>query len=412
MTAAYVVGLLVIVVALVAWPGDVDRSAGIAPPPPEAAPFPAAADDRRRVPPPPPPPPPPAPRPRRTGSRVELLQQTIVSVETQGEVSTLEAVNDTLPAYLSNATGASSAGGDVHDDHEMSFVAHGIGLDALLRHQEDAPLWLDQLPQFFDVADPPAPYAVTYRTSCLPNLASQYSMTDNGVIRAARGERARPGLHGVLRSGSRPRSPRAAASQTPGWWTAITRCRRSVRHDHDAGEHRHRPAQRRACRGGGRARVVLHGRRGFRHDERGRRTRRPLVPLPAPPARRSEPGRVGRGRRLAQVHHQRPAEERVRRDHRREPLLLGPNPGFIGSDYFRAVDDSRSNDAEYVLYARARVERAGWRGGRACLAPMPSDFWVLEDTALDGKLYRTPGVTRAAAHAELLGDHPAGERRG
>ena len=24
--------------------------------------------------------------------------------------------------------------------------------------------------------------------------------------------------------------------------------------------------------------------------------------------------------------------------------------------------------------------------------PMPSDFWVLEDTALDGKLYRTPGL--------------------
>ena len=36
-TAAYVVGLLVIVVALVAWPGDVDRSGGIAPLPPEAA---------------------------------------------------------------------------------------------------------------------------------------------------------------------------------------------------------------------------------------------------------------------------------------------------------------------------------------------------------------------------------------
>ena len=174
-------GLLVIVVALVAWPGDADRRLVLAPPPPPMAPFPPPPMIVESIPPPSPPPPPPAPpRPRRTGSRW-LLQQSNSTVETYGEMSTLEAINDTLPAYLQNATGASSSGGDVYDDL-VSFTRTESDTTLFYVTREDAPLWLDQLPEFYDVADPPAPYAVTYRTGCFPNLASQYSMTDNGVI--------------------------------------------------------------------------------------------------------------------------------------------------------------------------------------------------------------------------------------
>ena len=115
---------------------------------------------------------------------MELLQQTIVSVETQGEVSTLEAVNDTLPGTCQR-DGRRRRRRRVGD--LVSFTRTESDTTLFYVTREDAPLWLDQLPQFFDVADPPAPYAVTYRTSCLPNLASQYSMTDN-VISCQPGE--------------------------------------------------------------------------------------------------------------------------------------------------------------------------------------------------------------------------------
>jgi hypothetical protein len=119
------------------------------------------------------------------------VQQTIAPVDTSGETSALVALNETLPSYLQNATGGSVLSGSVYDDL-VSFTRTETETTLFYVTREDAPLWLDQLPQFTDANDPPVPYAVTFRTSCFPNLASQYSMTDNGVI----SYQPEPDLHG------------------------------------------------------------------------------------------------------------------------------------------------------------------------------------------------------------------------
>ena len=73
-------------------------------------------------------------------------------------------------------------GNSTYNDMVASRTEAPDGSVLYYKTHEDAPLWPDQLPEFFDAEDPPRPFQVIYRTSCYPNLASQYQMFDNGVI--------------------------------------------------------------------------------------------------------------------------------------------------------------------------------------------------------------------------------------
>ena len=184
-----------------------------------------------------------------------------------------------------------------------------------------------------------------------------------------------------------------------------------MRHGHDAGEHRHRPTQRRPRRGGGRTRVVLHGDWGFHHEER-RGGRGGAVPAAGAAAVDTQPGRVGRGRRLAQVHHQRPAEERVRRDHRREPFLLRPEPRVYRERLLPVHRGRLAFERRGVRLIRPGVRRrAGWRGGRDASRDAERLLGARGHRS-GGQAVPHAGLTLSVTHAELQSHHPPGERRG
>ena len=390
-TAAYALGMLIIIVALVAWPGDKDGRPGLAPPAPPAAPSLPPPMIIERVPPPSPPPPPPFPPPPPADwVAVALLQQTIAEVETSGELSTLSQINDTLPSYLTNATGGSVLSGSVYDDL-VSFTRTESDTTLFYITREDAPLWLDQLPDFFDTEDPPAPYAVTYRTSCFPNLATQYSMTDNGVI----SYQPQPDLHGqdymtyyglVAPSIASDRGLVEAGlvdcdNMIESQCVTITMLANIVidpRNDAPvaaAGE------------------PVLYftdsGDFVTMNDEVDTTTRNQL-PAPQRLIRNLVGSDVDGD--LLKYHITGQPTNGYAEIINENSFFYVPNPGFMGSDYFLyTVDDSRSNEEQYVLYDQAYVVvQVGLADGVP--QALPSEFWVLEDTPLEGKLYRTPGL--------------------
>ena len=73
----------------------------------------------------------------------------------------------------------------------------------------------------------------------------------------------------------------------------------------------------------------------------------------------------------------------------------------MGSDYFQyTVDDSRSNAPEHVMYDQAYVVvQVGLASGLP--QALPSNFWVLEDPVLEGKLYRTPAAQALLPHVHV-----------
>jgi hypothetical protein len=83
--------------------------------------------------------------------------------------------------YLRAAAAAAAIGNSSYVD-AVSFRRTQVGSTLFYVTHEDAPLWPDQLPSFVDDQNPPKAFSVIFRTGCFPNLASQYRMSDTGVI--------------------------------------------------------------------------------------------------------------------------------------------------------------------------------------------------------------------------------------
>lgn len=392
----YIFGFFVLFTALVRWPSDPDRATPAAPPPPPLPPSPPPPFIVNQIPPPPPPQPPTAPPPPPAAwVAIAMAQNTITNSATFGEASTLDAINVTLPDYLNEAAGVQGGNSTYNDMVAFSRTEAPDGSVLYYKTHEDAPLWPDQLPEFFDAEDPPRPFQVIYRTSCYPNLASQYQMFDNGVIQY----QPEPNINGqdymtyfglVAESVAIARGLVAAdlvdcdnkVENMCVTNTVLANILIEPRNDAPVAAN---------------AEPVLYftSTADFivANNEQDETARHQLPSTGASPQRliRNLVGYDVDGDLLKYTITGPPLHGHA--EIIQEGLFFYvPDPGFMGSDYFQyTVDDSRSNAPEHVMYDQAYVVvQVGLASGLP--QALPSNFWVLEDHVLEGKLYRTPAA--------------------
>ena len=388
---AYFFGVLVLVVALAAWPGDPSGDALDPPPPPPPAPFapPPMVVDMLSPPPPPTsptaPPPPPA-----AWVAVELAQNSVVgALETSGEFSTIVRQNETIPEYLLDAAGPQNPNSTYDDVVSFTRTESDDGSQLFYVTHEDAILWVDQLPQFFDADG--APFAAAYRTGCFPNLAAQYDMSDTGVI----SYQPEPDVSGqdfmtyyglVAESVAVDRGLIAAdlvdcdnkIEDLCVTNTVLANILIEPRNDAPI-----------AANGEPVLYFTSAGDFITMNDVQDAETRNGLDP----PFRliRELVGYDADGDLLKYSVSVPPmhGHAEIIEENR---FFYVPEPGFAGSDHFEyVVDDSRSNPPEHVRYDVAHVVvQVGSADGLPDAAP--ASYWVDEDAVLEGRLYRTPAL--------------------